>query len=140
MSIIKTAGSQFPRPPFSAFQSHSMALSAASRRKQIPATIGREYASATDPEGLRFREPKGDRRGFYRPSYYPAFIECVRERGPPVVPIEDAVRSDALSHISLLAIKSAKEVVWDPAAYRIVSPDALNTAMSHEIRGPWQQS
>lgn len=103
-------------------------------------SIGREYASASDPEWLRLREPKGDRRVFYRPGYYAAFIESVRERGPSVAPIEDAVRSDALSHLSLLAIKSAKEVVWDPAAYRIVSPDDLNAAMSHEIRGPWQQS
>ena len=35
----------------------------------------------------------------------------------------DAVRSDALSHLSVLAIQSGGEVVWDPKAYRIVSPE-----------------
>jgi len=50
------------------------------------------------------------------------------------------VRSDALSHLSLLAIQSGQEVVWDPAAYRITSPETLNSAMSCEIRGDWAQS
>jgi len=102
--------------------------------------VSRGQASASNPEWLRIREPKGDRRVLYRPNYYAAFVESVRERSPSVAPIEDAVRSDALSHLSLLAIQSGEEVVWDPAAYRISSPEALNAKMSCEIRAPWRQS
>jgi hypothetical protein len=50
------------------------------------------------------------------------------------------VRSDALSHLSLLAIKSGGEVVWDPKAYNIVSPASLKARMTCEVRGEWQQS
>ncbi|RPJ35653.1 MAG: hypothetical protein EHM17_01845 [Verrucomicrobiaceae bacterium] len=86
----------------------------------------RGAAYASNPEWLRMKQSEGDRRVVHHKNYYQAF--------------ENSVRSDALSHLSLLAIKSGSEVVWDPAAYRIQSPEALNAAMSHEIRAPWKQS
>ena len=86
------------------------------------------------------RECEGTKRVLYRNHYWKAFVDAVRDRTPSVAPIEDAVRSDAISHLSLLAIKSGGEVVWDPKAYRIKSPDALNAQLSHEVRGSWQQS
>ncbi len=64
----------------------------------------------------------------------------MRDHTPSIGPVGDAVRSDALSHLSVLAIQSGGEVVWDPAAYRITSPEALNSSMSREIRGDWAQS
>jgi hypothetical protein len=76
----------------------------------------------------------------YRNNYYASFVESVRDRSPSIAPIEDAVRSDAFSHLSLMAIKSGQEVIWDPKAYRIVSPEPLNSQMNHQIRGEWAQS
>ena len=64
----------------------------------------------------------------------------MRDHTPSIGPISDAVRSDALSHLSVLAIQSGGEVVWDPKAYRIVSPEPLNERMSHPVRGDWKQS
>ncbi len=69
-----------------------------------------------------------------------AFIDAVRDHTPSVGPIGDAVRSDALSHLSVLAIKSGGEILWDPKAYCIQTPEALNSQMQHEVRGPWAQS
>jgi len=103
-------------------------------------SLSRGSAQASNPDWLRMRDPGGDHRVIYRPNYYAAFVESVRDRSPSIGPIDDAVRSDALSHLSLLAIESGGEVVWDPAAYRIISPQALNARMSTEIRGPWKQS
>ncbi len=102
--------------------------------------IGRGYAEASSPEWLRLREPIGDRRVHYRPNYYAAFVESVRDGTPSVGPIGDALRSDAISHLSLLATQSGEEVVWDPKAYRIVSPESVVPKMHREIRAPWQQS
>jgi hypothetical protein len=39
-----------------------------------------------------------------------------------------------------MAIKSGQEVVWDPKAYSILTPEPLKSQMSHEIRGDWSQS
>lgn len=73
----------------------------------------------------------------YRNHYYSAFVESVRSRGHLIAPVTDAVRSDTLSHVSLLAIQSGQEVVWDSAAYRFVSPTALNAQITKPARGNW---
>lgn len=67
-------------------------------------------------------------------------MDSVRDHSPTIGPIGDAVRSDALSHLSVLAIQSGSEVLWDPKAYQIVSPQALKERMSHPVRGDWKQS
>ena len=86
------------------------------------------------------RPGEGERRVLYRSDYYKAFVDSVRDQGPSVAPITDAVRSDALSHLAVLAIQSGETVVWDPQRYRIQSPSALNQHLSRPVRGPWIQS
>ena len=103
-------------------------------------SLSRGGSEASNPEWLKLRECEGTKRVLYHNQYYKSFVDSVRERTPSIAPIEDAVRSDALSHLSLLAIKSGGEVVWDPKAYRIVSPEALNAQMTCEVRGKWEQS
>jgi len=103
-------------------------------------SLSREGVAASNPEWLKLRQPEGTKRVVYYSRYYKAFVDSVRDGLPSISPIEDAVRSDALSHLSLLAIKSGGEVVWDPKGYRILSPESLNAQMSHPIRGKWAQS
>ena len=103
-------------------------------------SLSREGAAASHPEWLKLRTCEGTKRVTYYNRYYKAFVDSVRDGLPSISPIEDAVRSDALSHLSLLAIKSGGEVVWDPMGYRILSPESLNAQMSHPIRGKWAQS
>jgi len=102
-------------------------------------SLSRNSSVASNPEWLKLRECEGTRRVLYHNHYYKSFVDSVRDRSPSIAPIEDAVRSDALSHLSLLAIKSGGEVVWDPQAYRILSPDGLNAKMSCDVRGSWVQ-
>ncbi len=103
-------------------------------------SLSRDGSEASNPEWLKMKKCEGEKRVLYRNNYYASFVESVRERTPSIAPIEDAVRSDALSHLSLLAIKSGQEVVWNPKTYRIVSPESLNSQMTHEVRGDWAQS
>ena len=103
-------------------------------------SLSREGAEASNPEWLRLKQCEGVKRVIFRNNYYVSFVESGRDRTPSITPIEDAVLSDALSHLSLLAIKSGQEVVWDPKTYRIQSPEALSSRMTHEIRGDWAQS
>ncbi len=103
-------------------------------------SLGRSTYAASNPDWFKLNPCAGSKRVLYRNQYYQAFVESVRERSPSVAPIEDAVRSDAISHLSLMAIKSGGEVVWDPQAYQIISPGALNEQMHFPIRGDWKQS
>lgn len=100
---------------------------------------GRGLSAASNPDWLNLSQCDGTKRVLYRNNYYKAFVDSVRERSPSVAPIEDALRSDALSHLSLMAIETGGEVVWDPHKYKITSPKKLNAQMSHPIRGEWKQ-
>ena len=100
-------------------------------------SLSRAASEASNPEWLRLKECAGADRVVYRNHYYTAFVESVRTRDRLVAPIEDAVRSDTLSHVSLLAIQSGQEVVWDPQSYRFVTPTALNSQMAKPARGNW---
>ena len=102
-------------------------------------SLGRGTYAASDPDWFKLNPCAGNRRVLYHNRYYQAFVDSVRERSASVAPIEDAVRSDALSHLSLMAIKSGGEVVWDPHHYKIKSPKALNEEMHLPIRGDWKQ-
>jgi predicted dehydrogenase len=103
-------------------------------------SLSRACSDASNPDWLKLDPCEGTKRVLYRNRYYQAFVDSVRERSPSVAPIEDALRSDAISHLSLLAIKHGGEVVWDPHGYKIKSPKPLNAEMSQPVRGGWQQS
>ncbi|MEI6198120.1 MAG: hypothetical protein WCS42_27705, partial [Verrucomicrobiota bacterium] len=102
-------------------------------------SLSRDSYAASNPEWFKLNPCQGNKRVLYRNRYYQAFVDSVRERTPSVAPIEDALRSDAISHLSLMAIKSGGEVVWDPKHYKIQSPKALNEQMNCPVRGDWKQ-
>ena len=47
------------------------------------------------------------------------FIECVRTRKTPVSNIDDAVRSDIISHVSDIAVRTGRKITWDPGKEEI---------------------
>jgi hypothetical protein len=65
------------------------------------------------------------------------FIECVRTRGTPVDPVEEAVRSDLVSQVSDIAIRLGRKVIWDPIKEEFVGDDEANRMRSRALREPW---
>lgn len=103
-------------------------------------SLSRGGVAASEEAWFKATLPADAKRVAYHNRYYKHFCESVRDHTASISPIDHAVRSDAISHLSLLAIKSGGEVVWDPKAYRIKSPDALNAQMAVAVRGSWQQA
>jgi predicted dehydrogenase len=103
-------------------------------------SLSRGTYAASNPDWFREKQAPDAKRVPYQNNYYKAFVDAVRDHTPSIGPVGDAVRSDALSHLSVLAIQSGGEVVWDPKAYRIVSPEPLNERMNQPVRGDWKQS
>jgi len=103
-------------------------------------SLSRSGVAASNPDWLKLKQCEGSRRVLYHNKYHKSFVDSVRERSPSIAPIQDALRSDAISHLSLMAIKSGGEVLWDPKQYQIKSPKALNEQMHCPVRGDWKQS
>ncbi len=66
------------------------------------------------------------------------FIECVQTRETPVSNIDDAVRSDIVSHISQIAIRSGHKITWDPAKEEIIGDAKATRMLTRAMREPWQ--
>jgi hypothetical protein len=66
------------------------------------------------------------------------FIQAIKENRPAVSHVQDAVRSDLLSLLCDIAVRTGEKIVWDPQTRSLVNPSAEAKAMlSRPMRSPW---
>jgi len=66
------------------------------------------------------------------------FIRSIKNGEEPVVGLKDAVRSDNLSHLCDIAVRTKSVVKWDPIKLQLIDPTAEQTALlSRPMRAPW---
>ena len=66
------------------------------------------------------------------------FIECVQTRSTPVSNIDDAVRSDIISHVSEIAVRAGRKITWDPLKEEILGDAEASRMLTRAMRDPWQ--
>ena len=66
------------------------------------------------------------------------FLECVRNRLDPASPIETAVQSDFISHLSDIAIRTGRKIQWDPVTETIVGDPEAARRTVRPMRSPWR--
>ncbi len=81
------------------------------------------------PDDLRLTVSRGQERNF---------IECVRTRKTPVAHIDDAVHSDTISHISDIAVRCGRKIVWDPVKEQIIGDEEASRMLTRAHREPWR--
>jgi hypothetical protein len=65
------------------------------------------------------------------------FLDCVKTRLKPVAPIEVAVRSDTLCHLSNIAMRVGRKIKWDPENEVIVGDAEASRMLTRTLRSPW---
>jgi predicted dehydrogenase len=65
------------------------------------------------------------------------FLECVKNRGQTVSPIEAAVRSDTICHLDDIAIRTGRKLRWNPAKEQFLNDEGANRLLSRPMRSPW---
>jgi predicted dehydrogenase len=65
------------------------------------------------------------------------FIECCKSRARTVAPIEVAVRSDTLCHLSDIAMRLGRKVKWDPEKENFVGDAEASRMLTRPMRSPW---
>jgi hypothetical protein len=65
------------------------------------------------------------------------FVESMRTRKPTVNPLESAIRSDTISHMSDIAVRLGRPIRWDPVAERIVGDAEASKRLDRPMRKPW---
>ena len=101
-------------------------------------SVDRSGMEASDPKLLRVRigpndvhlkESKGQDRDF---------LDCIKTREPTINSVESAIRSDAISHLSDIAIRTGRAIQWDPGKDEIVGDEAASRMLDRPLRAPWR--
>ena len=65
------------------------------------------------------------------------FIDSIKSRKEAVSPIGDSVRSDIISHLCNIAVRTGRKITWDSKKEVIVN-DAEAAKLTHvPLREPW---
>jgi hypothetical protein len=75
-----------------------------------------------------------------RPSshHWRNFLDCIKTRSRPAAPIEVAVRSDTLCHLSDIAMRLGRKLRWNPDKEEFVNDGEANRLLSRPMRSPWR--
>jgi glucose-fructose oxidoreductase len=66
------------------------------------------------------------------------FINAVKSRKPAISNLPDAVRSDLISHLSDIAIRTGRKISWDPTHETIVGDPSAAKMLNRTLRPPWK--
>ena len=66
------------------------------------------------------------------------FVDCMKSRKPTISPLEAAIRSDTISHLSDLCIRLARPIQWDPRKEQIVNDAEATKLLNRPSRDPWK--
>jgi hypothetical protein len=91
-----------------------------------------DSALAIIPEGL----PKGFQQTLTA-GHHQDWIRAIRTGSPVADDIESAFRSDMVSQLSELCIRTGQPVRWDPARETIVGNDDARKRIKRPMRAPW---
>ena len=102
----------------------------------LNADRGRLYASK---ESLRRVTMRPDEIQFHQSNCHARnFLDCVKTRAKTLNPIEGALRSDTISHLSDIVVRTGRKITWDPKKEKIIGDPDASRMLSRPIRQSWQ--
>ncbi len=102
--------------------------------------VGRYGIQASDPDILKHTFTADDKRLYASNDHQLNFLECIKSGKDPICNIDAAVRSDTISHLSDIFIRSGESILkWNPEKEEIVDPAAgVEKMLDRDCRVPWQ--
>ena len=100
-------------------------------------SVRRGVFNCSDENLRRIKLKDSDVRLYESGDHMGNFIDCVKSRKKPISPIETAVQSDLISHLSNAAIRLGRPIKWDPVKERITGDDIAAKAINRKPRVPW---
>ena len=102
----------------------------------ISVSRGALYASPKELQTARIRD---DEKPVIRStSQGRNFVESIRSRRPTVNPLETAIRSDTISHLSDMVVRLGRPIRWDPDKERIIGDAEAEKRLDRPLREPWK--
>ena len=96
--------------------------------------------SASDPALLTEKLDGAENKLLVSSHHQTNFVEAVKQGDPTaaVSNLKDAVRSDVISHLCDIAVRTGEKISWDPIKQELINPSSQAHAMlTRTMRGPW---
>ncbi len=100
-------------------------------------SISRGGLFASDPKLLDVRIKKRESKLKRTRGHQRDFLDCIKSREVTVNPIETAVDSDAISHLSDIAVRTGRPIRWDPKKETIIGDAEAAKMLDRPMRDPW---
>jgi predicted dehydrogenase len=84
--------------------------------------------STIGPDEVHLTESKGHQRNF---------LDAVKTRGPTICPIDVAVRTDTICHLTDICTRLGRKLRWDPQKEDFVNDPEASRMLRHPMRSPW---
>jgi hypothetical protein len=65
------------------------------------------------------------------------FIDCIRSRKPTISPLESAIRSDTITHMTNIVVRTGRPIKWDPVKEQIVNDVEASKFLDRPMRRKW---
>jgi predicted dehydrogenase len=78
-----------------------------------------------------------DTRLYVSDNHHKNFIDCVKSRKPAISPLEAAIRSDTISHLSNIMVRVRRPIQWDPEREAIVGDEEASKMLDRPMRKEW---
>lgn len=65
------------------------------------------------------------------------FVDCIKTRRRTISPLESAIRSDTISHMSDLCVRLGRPIKWDPKKETILGDMRATRLLNRTMRRPW---
>jgi len=95
---------------------------------------GIEYGT---PELAKVQLGPGDTPLYASPAQDRNFLDCIKSRKPTVNPVESAIRSDTISHLAQLAVRTRQPIMWDPVTETAADP-FIHSILDRPQRAPYR--
>lgn len=102
-------------------------------------SVDRKGIQASNPEILKHTFAAGEIRLPVSDNHAKDFLDAIKNNTSTVCPIESAVRSDTISHLCNILLRSGKTFLkWDPATETLVDADEnTKSLLSRASRSPY---
>ena len=101
-------------------------------------SVDREGIECHTPKLAQFTLAEDAVRLCPSPAHDRNFLDCVKHREVTVSPLEAAIRSDTISHLSDLCVRLKRPLRWDPAREEVVDDEEAQRLLTRDMREPWR--
>jgi len=100
-------------------------------------SVDRGGIHASTPALLDVKIGPNDVHLYESANHFDNFVQCVKTRSRPINPVEAAVQSDIISHLSDICIRTGRSIRWDPEKEQIVGDETASRMLNRPLRSPW---